>query len=119
MGSRLRFRGLARFEHDPNFLMKNDLSLDPILFSVWLPGVGWLRGKNERIFASDRREIAESAARLYGDDATVTEFDGEAMIDLEKIFLERESERKRASEALRSRGVLWRISTLFFRSVQR
>jgi len=99
--------------------MKNDSSLDALLFSVWIPGVGWLRGKNERIFASDRREVAESAARLYGGRALVTEFDGEAMVDLEKIFLEQESERDREREALRSRGIVWRISTRFFHSVSR
>lgn len=89
------------------------LQIDALLFAVWIPGAGWLRGSNERIFASDRREIAESAARLYSGGSFVTEFDGEAMIDLEAVFLEKERERASAEVALRSRGFLWRISTLF------
>lgn len=91
--------------------MTNTQSLDVLFFAVWLPGVGWLRGENKRIFASDRREIAESASRLVGAGSFVTEFDGEAMIHLEKLFLEKERER----EARRHRGLLWRISTQFFR----
>lgn len=93
--------------------MTNQPSFDALLFAVWIPGAGWLRGGNERIFCSDRREIAESAARLYGDGAHVTEFDGEAMIDLEKIFLARENQRAIARASLKNRGILWRISTLF------
>lgn len=96
--------------------MNNSTTVDALLFSVWIFGSGWLRGKNERIFASDRREIAESAARLYGEGALVTEFDGEAMIDLEATFLEREKQRAIEKDALRQKGIKWRISTLFFNS---
>jgi len=85
------------------------LQVDALLYAVWIPGSGWLRGSNERIFASDRREIAESAARLYAAGSFVTEFDGEAMIDLEKTFVEKE--RERSAQALRSRGKIWRMLT--------
>lgn len=99
----------------------NNQTLDLVLFAVWVPGIGWLRGENERIFASDRREISESAARLYGSGAFVTEFDGQPMADLERVFLEREREREARAlelEQLRSRGFLWRIWTRFFHSAR-
>lgn len=97
----------------------SNLSIDLVLFAVWVPGIGWLRGENERIFASDRREVADSAARLYGDGSFVTEFDGAAMKDLESVFLERERARIAREielEQLRSKGSLWHTLIRFFRS---
>lgn len=95
-------------------------SLDVLLFAVWIPRSGWLKGSQDRIFATDVREVAESAARLYGSGSFVTEFDGQAMADLEDVFLSRERERDELEEAAQKtratrgiRGLLWRISTSF------
>lgn len=76
------------------------MSDDPryiITYGVWIPGLGWLK-KNNRVFTDPRREVAESAAWLWGDGAFVIPNDMNdrgvsALVDLESEFLSQEQKR--------------------------
>lgn len=69
-----------------------------IPYAVWIPGLGWLK-KNNRVFVDARREVAETAAWLWGDGAYVVPHDSEsgsgrsALNDLESDFLNQEEKR--------------------------
>ncbi len=76
----------------------------PLLYGVWIPDKGWLCSISNpsRMFGDQRREVAETAAKLYGggakvmiiDDAPMGETRG-ALGQLEPVFREREAMRKR------------------------
>ncbi len=72
-------------------------SLPPLVYGVWIPGLGWLKSPDGRHFADLNREAAESACRLYGPGARVEVFD-DAMRDLEPVFLEQERRRAEGAE---------------------
>ncbi len=66
----------------------------PLVYAVWIRGRGWLKQNDaepQTTFADVNREVAESAAQLWGKDARVLPFDG-ALLDLEQKFLAREIE---------------------------
>ena len=62
---------------------------DKIAYGVWIRGKGWLRVKENEVFADDIRANAESAAFLYGRGAIVLPFDDE-LLGLEATFLQRD-----------------------------
>ena len=85
-----------------------------ITYGVWIPGLGWLK-KNNRVFTDPRREVAESAAWLWGGGAFVIPNDMNdrgvsALVDLESEFLEREAERKAKKLVNRARVSIGRLS---------
>jgi hypothetical protein len=57
------------------------------IFGVWIPGEGWLKGKD--VFADTDLEKVQQVARLIGRGATVRFID-KAIIDLEHRYLEQE-----------------------------
>jgi len=68
-----------------------------LTWGVWIEGQGWLKreatGKagetaGDRTFASESKIVAEGAAELWGQGATVRPIDG-SLIDLEAVFIER------------------------------
>ena len=61
-----------------------------IAYGVWLPSIGWL-SHGKRVFMDPRREVAESAAALWGRGARVMACD-ESLVDLESVFLERQTQ---------------------------
>lgn len=63
--------------------------ITPVLFGVWLPGKGWLRGADARAFADVHREVAGEVARRIGRGAKVYYVDN-ALVDLEETLLEAE-----------------------------
>lgn len=63
---------------------------NPIVYGVWLHGKGWLKDEGgTKPFADEQREVADSAARLWGRGALVTPID-DALIELEKMLVARE-----------------------------
>jgi hypothetical protein len=60
---------------------------EPKLFGVWLPGEGWLKGKD--IFADVDIEKAKQVARLIGRGAVVYFID-KSIIDFEQRYLDNE-----------------------------
>lgn len=69
---------------------------EPLLYGVWVPGQGWLRGKGEAVFADARRPVAESAASFIPG-SRVCVMDTDALRDLEKRFLTEEATIARTS----------------------
>lgn len=67
---------------------------DPIIYAVWIAGQGWLKlaGDSERTFVSLQKEVAESAARLWGKGATVLPWD-RSLLDFEGVFLKQQDGR--------------------------
>jgi hypothetical protein len=57
------------------------------LYGVWIPGEGWLRGKD--VFADPSLDKAQQVARLVGRGARVYFID-ESIRDLEQRYLEQE-----------------------------
>lgn len=73
---------------------------DPVLtYGVWIRGQGWLKRDDptvrvaDRTFASVQREVAESAAALWGRDARVLPMDG-SLIDFEQDFLKHQAAKR-------------------------
>jgi hypothetical protein len=60
---------------------------DKNVYGIWIPGEGWLKGKD--IFADESLEKANQVARLIGKDARVYFID-QSIIDLERQYLEQE-----------------------------
>jgi len=83
-----------------------------LTYAVWLPGRGWLAltvaGQRPRVFMDPRREVAESAAALWGPGAVVLPAD-ESLVDLQEIFLRQEKERlaKRQAKSVKVRFKAW------------
>ena len=63
-----------------------------IAYGVWLPSIGWL-SHGKRVFMDPRREVAESAAALWGRGARVMACD-ESLVDLQDQLLEHQAERE-------------------------
>lgn len=58
-----------------------------LLHGVWIPGQGWLKGKD--VFADANRDKALEVARLIGRGASVRFIDP-SIVDLEQLYLENE-----------------------------
>ena len=56
-------------------------------YGIWIPGEGWLRGKD--VFADTDAGKAYQVARLIGRGAVVRFIDP-AIVDLERMYLEQE-----------------------------
>ena len=63
---------------------------DKPLYGIWIPNVGWLRGKD--VFADTNIDKANQVAGLIGNGARVRFIDS-SIVDLEQKYLE--SERKK------------------------
>lgn len=69
-------------------------------YGVWIEGQGWLKNEQGRVFADLHREVAQSAAELWGTGARVTAIDlpdatGRAALEgFEKQFLEQQAKRR-------------------------
>lgn len=57
----------------------------PLMYGVWTPGQGWLRGP-AGVFATEHEEVAQQTARRVGQGAKVYFID-DALSDLEPNFL--------------------------------
>ena len=60
---------------------------EPKMFGIWLPGEGWLKGKD--VFADMDIEKAKQVARLIGRGAVVYFID-KSIIDFEQRYLDNE-----------------------------
>lgn len=66
----------------------------PNAYGVWIQGIGWLRDKNNRIFADQRIDYAKAVLRMWEVENNLlakVELIDESMIGLQDIFLERET----------------------------
>lgn len=57
-----------------------------IMYGVWIPGQGWLKGPNGAAVAFREKVVADSAAKRAGNKAYV-DFIDPALVDLEQNFL--------------------------------
>lgn len=90
---------------DADILARVELARPKVSYGVWIPGKGWLTNESHARYFSDYRiELAQSAARLYGQGAFVTPFD-ESLKELEIVFLTQE--RKRIEQRLTHRFSEW------------
>lgn len=60
------------------------------MYGVWIPGKGWVRGKDNQAYADYNKAVAQELAKRLGNNAKVYFID-EALIDLEPILLREES----------------------------
>lgn len=60
---------------------------DKPLYGIWLPGEGWLKGKD--VFADANIDKARQVARRVGRGAVVLYIDP-AIVDMERLYLENE-----------------------------
>lgn len=70
-----------------------------ITYGVWIAGYGWLR-KGDRVFLDPRKEVAQTAAQMWGEGASVRVCDA-SLVDLQPELLER--------EALKAKRAWWRV----------
>ena len=54
--------------------------MHPVLYGVWTPGIGWLRGKETRVYCTPHKVIAERISRRLGGNSRA-EFIDEALGD--------------------------------------
>ena len=68
-------------------------------YAVWIEGTGWLKSEQGRVFADMNREVAETAAELWGPGARVLPVDlpdggQNALQVLETKFLQQQQDRR-------------------------
>ena len=75
---------------------------ETIIYAVWIKGQGWLKldGDKERTFLSLQKEVAQTAATLWGKDAIVMPWD-KTLLLFEATFLQHQH----------FRWPLWRFTT--------
>ena len=61
----------------------------PLMYGVWLPGIGWLRGEESRALMFTEKVVAQETARRVGQKAKVYFVDG-SLVDIEQKLLEAE-----------------------------
>ncbi len=79
-----------------------------IMYAVWIPGVGWLKRDDadaQTTFVSYTREVAQTAAALWGGGARVLPFDG-SLLELESRFRAREQAARGLKAWLHKHGIL-------------
>ena len=65
-----------------------------IMYGVWIPGKGWLRGSNNKdVIADYNKDVAEQIAKRIGERARVF-FVDTSLIDLEEQLLKAEQKPK-------------------------
>lgn len=59
------------------------------MYGVWVPGAGWLKGKDGDQFADIHLDKAQEVARMIGSSARVHYID-RSIVDFEQLYLEQE-----------------------------
>lgn len=61
-------------------------------YGIWIPGEGWVRGKDNKVFADYSLSKSRQVARLLGRGARVYFIDA-SIVDLERQYLEQEKKK--------------------------
>lgn len=77
------------YEHYNKVNMDNQENANKHTYGVWIPSEGWVRGKDNKVFADYSISKCNQVARLLGRGARVYFIDP-SIVDLEKQYLEQE-----------------------------
>jgi len=79
----------------------------PLMYGVWLPGKGWLRGEESRALMFTEKIVAQETARRVGQKAKVYFID-QSLVDIEQGLLDAEQKNPKGVKAILATFGIWR-----------
>lgn len=73
--------------------MHMDENQYPVMFGIWIPGKGWIRGANAQALMFMHKHVAQATAKLLHSHARV-QFIDQSLVDIEQQLLDAEMQRR-------------------------